>query len=67
MMANLGGLDLLVFTGGIGEHAAPVRAAALDGGLGIGGSIDRARNAAVREGLIGSASSPIAIAVVPAR
>lgn len=29
MAASLGGLDLLVFTGGIGEHAAPVREAIL--------------------------------------
>jgi len=31
LSAALGGLDALVFTGGIGEHAAPVRAMALDG------------------------------------
>jgi acetate kinase len=29
MMVSLGGLDALVFTGGIGEHAAPVRQAVL--------------------------------------
>lgn len=31
MSAVLGGMDLLVFTGGIGEHAAPVREAAAKG------------------------------------
>jgi acetate kinase len=29
--AALGGFDALVFTGGIGEHAAPVRAAIVEG------------------------------------
>ena len=44
MAAALGGLDLLVFTGGIGEHAAPVRdeiCAALEF---IGIQLDPARN-----------------------
>lgn len=31
MAASLGGADLLVFTGGVGEHAAPVRDAAVAG------------------------------------
>ncbi|HEX3445619.1 MAG TPA: hypothetical protein VHS80_12970 [Chthoniobacterales bacterium] len=30
MLASLGGLDALVFAAGIGEHAAPVRAAACE-------------------------------------
>ena len=45
LAAALGGLDALVFTGGIGENAAPVRAMALDrlGFLGL--ELDHARNA----------------------
>ena len=31
MAASMGGLDVLVFTGGVGENAAPVRAATADG------------------------------------
>lgn len=31
MVASLGGVDLAVFTGGVGEHAAPVRDAVLGG------------------------------------
>ena len=31
MAASLGGLDTLVFTGGIGEHAPPVRAEIVGG------------------------------------
>ena len=44
MTAALGGLDALVFTGAIGEHASPVRAAAVErlGFLGL--AIDSARN-----------------------
>ncbi len=45
MTASLGGLDALVFTGGIGENAAPIRARALErlGFLGL--AIDPAANA----------------------
>ena len=44
MAAALGGLDSLVFTGGVGERSAPVRAAAV-AGLGFAGiEIDPARN-----------------------
>ena len=39
MAASMNGLDALVFTGGVGENAAPIRAAAVDGlgflGLGV--------------------------------
>jgi acetate kinase len=47
MAAAIDGLDALVFTGGVGEHAAQVRAAA-GAGLGfLGVAVDGARNAAV--------------------
>jgi acetate kinase len=44
LAAALGGIDALVFTGGIGENAAPIRARALErlGFLGL--SVDAARN-----------------------
>lgn len=44
MAAALGGLDTLVFTGGIGEHAAPVRAAIAQGLDHLGVRLDTARN-----------------------
>ena len=44
--AALGGLDTLVFTGGIGEHAAPVRAEICEGLELLGIAIDPALNAA---------------------
>jgi acetate kinase len=64
LAAAAGGLDALVFTGGIGEHAGPVRAkvAALSRWLGI--DIDPAANAA--DALrIDSKASRVAVAVVP--
>ena len=50
MAASLGGLDALVFTGGVGEHAPAIRAGAV-GGLGfLGLDIDASRNAGARSG-----------------
>ena len=45
LAAVLGGLDTLVFTGGIGEHAAPVRAEVCRGLEHLGIRIDPDRNA----------------------
>ncbi len=48
MVASLGGLDCLVFTGGVGENSAAVRAAAA-GGLGfLGVVLDPVANVAAR-------------------
>ena len=46
MAAALGGLDALVFTGGIGEHAAPVRARVVEAARWLGLALDAAANAA---------------------
>lgn len=46
MAAALGGIDMLVFTGGVGERAAEVRAGAADGLGFLGVAIDSAANAA---------------------
>jgi acetate kinase len=67
MIATLGGAHLIVFTGGIGEHAPTVRAAAFEGGLGVGASIDAERNAAGGETRIDTHSGPPAVCVVSAR
>jgi acetate kinase len=45
-VAVLGGLDTLVFTGGIGEHAAPVRQRIAEGLESFGVRLDAARNTA---------------------
>jgi acetate kinase len=44
MAASLGGLDTLVFTGGVGEHAPDVRRRAADGLGFLGIAIDPARD-----------------------
>jgi acetate kinase len=44
MAAVLGGLDALVFCGGIGENAAPIREAVLEGMDWLGLSVDRKAN-----------------------
>jgi acetate kinase len=46
LVAVLGGLDTIVFTGGIGEHAAPVRDRICGALLHLGVELDASRNAA---------------------
>ena len=48
MSAALGGLDMLVFTGGIGEHDLQVRSEICSGLAWIGISVDDSRNLAAR-------------------
>jgi len=45
LAAALGGFDALVFTGGIGEHAAPIRAAIVRGASWLGLALDDDANA----------------------
>jgi acetate kinase len=62
--AALGGLDTLVFAGGIGENASTVRARICDslGFLGI--DIDARRNEG-NEGVISAAASQVSVRVIP--
>lgn len=66
--AVLNGIDALVFTGGIGEHSAAVRAAACAELDALGLSVDPARNAASGDGarIISPPDAARAILVVPA-
>jgi acetate kinase len=48
MAAAAGGLDVLVFTGGVGEHSAVVREHTAAGLAWLGVAIDRDENASVR-------------------
>jgi len=64
LAAALGGLDALVFTGGIGEHAAPVRERILRGCEWLGLEIDTAANAAHRT-CITTPDSDIPAYVIP--
>jgi len=66
MAAALGGLDVLVFTGGVGERSAPVRARAAEGLEFLGVGVDAARNAEPElDAEIGS--GPVRVLVVAAR
>jgi len=63
LVATLGGLDTLVFTGGIGEHAAPVRER-ICAGLGfLGITIDAGRNAA-HAPVISADGAPVTVRVM---
>jgi acetate kinase len=66
--AVLGRLDAVVFTGGVGEHAAPVRAASLAGLEAFGIVVDPGRNEAAGDGarLVSADDARVAVAVVPA-
>jgi acetate kinase len=64
LVATLGGLDTLVFTGGIGERAAPIRAAICDGLGFLGITLDAERNAA-HAPHIAVADARVAVRVLP--
>ena len=64
LVAALGGLDTLVFTGGIGEHAAAVRAECCAGLDYLGIRIDQALNAAAAP-IISPPGSPCTVRVQP--
>jgi acetate kinase len=62
--AALGGLDTLVFSGGIGENSPELRARICDGMKFLGLEIDDLRNKA-NAGRISTLSSPVKLRVVP--
>jgi acetate kinase len=64
LAAALGGLDALVFTGGMGEHAAPVRERVCEGLEFLGIRIDTDRNAAHAR-VISSDASAVTVLIVP--
>jgi acetate kinase len=61
--AALGGLDTLVFAGGIGENAPTVRTRICDGLGFLGIELEEKRNAA-NEGVISSATSGVPVRVI---
>jgi acetate kinase len=61
--AALGGLDTLVFAGGIGENAPTVRARICDGLGFLGIELDEKRNAE-NEGVISTAASRVPVRVI---
>jgi len=66
-MAVLGGIDAVVFTGGIGENAASVRSLICSNLEGIGIKIDEQKNRATidNEAQITTDDSPIKVFVIP--
>ena len=68
MTAALGGLEVLAFTGGVGERAAEIRAAAAEGLSYLGVAIDSERNAGAGEDAeISAAGATVRTVVVRAR
>jgi acetate kinase len=68
MTAALGGLDVLVFTGGAGEHSAPVRGRTAQPLAFLGVAVDDAANAAaVPDMEIGATGARVRTLVVQAR
>ena len=68
MVAAVGGIDALVFTGGVGENSAAVRAAAVEGLRHLGLAVDAERNERMRpDADVAAADSAGAVLVVAAR
>ncbi len=64
-MVELGGLDMLVFTGGIGENDIDTRAEICSGLGGLGILVDPARNNARGAAVISARNSPVTVRVIP--
>jgi acetate kinase len=68
MTASLGGLDVLVFTGGVGENAAAVRQRAAAGLGFLGVAVDAAANAAASpDADVTAAGAPVRTLVLAAQ
>ncbi len=64
LAAALRGLDGLVFTGGIGENAAALRARIVEGAAWLGCRLDAQANAAAAPGLISTPDSTVQVRVL---
>jgi acetate kinase len=64
LVAALGGIDALVFSGGIGEHDAATRAEVVEGSSWTGAKLAAEANKDA-EGLISREDSPVSIWVIP--
>ncbi|MGW5560323.1 acetate/propionate family kinase [Micromonospora sp. NPDC003944] len=62
--ALLGRVDAITFTAGVGEHAAPVRAAALAGLSRLGITVDNARNDGDGDRLISPDGAEVSVCVI---
>ncbi len=66
-MATLGGLETIIFTGGIGENAINARKEILKGLEGLGIKLDHSKNEALmgEEAVISADDSKVRVAVIP--
>ncbi|MDO4680227.1 MAG: acetate kinase [Aerococcus sp.] len=64
-IAELNGIDALVFTAGVGEHDASFRQAAVENMDNLGIILDPERNETVSDGLISTDDSPVKVFVIP--
>jgi acetate kinase len=68
MAASLGGLDALVFTGGVGENASEIRALALDGLAFLGIEVEQRANDQGRpDAVISATDSRVTVLVIHSR
>ena len=67
MSAAMGGVDVIAFTGGVGEGSPEVRRRSVDGLGFLGVALDPVRNEATGDAVIGLDSAPVAVLVVEAR
>ena len=66
-LLELGGLDVITFSGGIGENSTAIRAAVLKDMLAFGVELDEQANQSIKgEGAISAAHSNVKVLVVPA-
>ena len=66
-LLELGGVDAITFSGGIGENSAEIRAAVLKDLAAFGVELDEERNRTIKgEGAISTANSAVKVLVVPA-
>ncbi len=63
--AELGGLDMLVFTGGIGEYAIHAREEICAGLGALGIILDPVRNNSTGKAIISAENSPVTVGVIP--
>ena len=67
MVASAGGLDLLVFTGGMGEHSPELRSAACAGLGHLGVAIDERANEATSDADLSGPEAAVRTVVVTSR
>ena len=66
LAVTMGGIDALVFTGGVGENSAAIRAEVCRGLECLGIELDTSRNAQAADGGVGRLGAGVNIVVIPA-